>query len=85
MKVRFYRGPANGKVCEASEPMFSFNVAVLNHKNLNANANFWNANIEFGSPQHRTARYLRTNFHHPDGSIFYEWDKPRRPRKTSRP
>lgn len=73
MKVRFYRGPLNGHV-----------RMVADHQHV----------IEFARPVKfskktervdfeavlgvRYDRYYRTRYMHPDGSVFFEWDQPRR-------
>lgn len=78
MKIRLYRGPFDGKVMEWDGGR---DVMLAGPKKMTRKqryAQFAKAtthdNLMF---THVTARYVRTTFVHPDGSVFYEWDKPR--------
>lgn len=88
MKVRLYRGPFDGKVIKdwdgrrelyvAGPKKLSRKERMKQWKQYN-NAAPWNDTITMS---HVSALYIATNFVHPDGSVFYEWNQPRPPRHS---
>ena len=63
--ARLYRGPAAGKRVALKKDTAALVVPTLKKFG-------WNRSYEM--VQHR---YVRTNHTHPDGSIYFEWDKPK--------
>lgn len=76
MKVRFYRGPWDGKTKEVADHEHVVLVSTMNQKFLFEEL-FDSSNPTAVAPTYKTYRYRRTNYMHPDGSVFFEWDKPR--------
>jgi len=72
MKARFYRGPWNGKVREVRD---SESFILVNEFKTNTWRDMMTANPT-SAIMYNTYRYYRTNHTHPDGSVFFEWDKP---------
>jgi len=77
IKARFYRGPYNGKVLMVKDSEQTITVAEPNSK-------FWVDMSDstyppaIGVTQHL---YYRTKHTHPDGSVFYEWYRPKGSRR----
>jgi len=87
-KIRLYRGPLDGKVLKDS-PYFGSSHIVMHYTPRykrgskkwyeHRSAQWDNFNTGIISPMdYRRVIYRRTNYMHPDGSIFYEWDQPRK-------
>lgn len=76
MKVRFYRGPWDGKTRQVADHESMVLVSVVEKKALFEE--LFNSKDPLAvMPSYKTYRYRRTNHTHPDGSVFFEWDKPR--------
>ena len=73
MKVRFYRGPMDGKTRLARDDVFVITTTHLNTKGLWAEDDS-DPNLLTRSSLHI---YRRTPYVHPDGSVFFEWEKPK--------
>ncbi len=86
MKIRLYRGPADGKVMEGN---FGYHILVDGPKKMTREQQYQYRERMMNSAGFNTtnggllrmwpdrplirAEYQRTQFRHPDGSIFYEW------------
>lgn len=79
MKVRFYRGPWNGRTREVADHEYVVIVNTMNRKTMFEEL-FNSNNPSAVMPTYKTHRYYRTKHTHPDGSVFFEWDKPKRSR-----
>jgi hypothetical protein len=75
MKARLYRGPADGKIYIVPENELYIKYASV-PKNLFF-GEYSQGPIET-TPTIKTEVYQRTHHTHPDGSVFFEWSKPRR-------
>jgi hypothetical protein len=72
MKVRFYRGPWDGKVKHMADHMIDVRVAVPINNYVASSVTSPTAPITINQ-----TRYVRTKHTHPDGSVYFEWDQPR--------
>lgn len=63
--ARLYRGPANGKRLALSKDTAAITVPTMQKTKTV---------LPYTMVQHR---YVRTNHTHPDGSVYFEWDKPK--------
>lgn len=88
MKVRLYRGPFDGKVIKDWQ---GGSHLVLNGMRKLTRKQRWERFKKLQEdwkpdqnifPDHISAVYVRTSFVHPDGSVFYEWERPRPPRHS---
>lgn len=91
MKVRLYRGPQDGKVYDIDPTQ---NVIVVSA--VADPSNLYQYGVDAGDTYPMVGLntvqcfYKRTKHTHPDGSVFFEWDKPRgtksgvRPRRSRR-
>jgi hypothetical protein len=61
--ARLYRGPAANKRFVMKPDTAAINVPAMNRSREGYRIT--------------THRYVRTNHTHPDGSVYFEWDKPR--------
>ena len=77
MKVRFYRGPMDGKVREARDDMSVIQVQYT--PKAKEKYRYWNPADNYAPVEvwAQSTLYRRTRFVHPDGSVFFEWDKPK--------
>ena len=75
MKVRFYRGPWDGKVKHVQDHFTEIQVALTKPRltYLDADNPYIDGNMLNYGPL--TAIYRKTRHTHPDGSVFFEWDK----------
>jgi hypothetical protein len=90
LKVRLYRGPFDGKVVNWR----GGSTLVLNGtkrmtreqrmKEIHKYSFTTGQGFAYPDTMRVTAVYRQTPYIHPDGSVFYEWDKPR-PKRRSRP
>lgn len=75
MKVRFYRGPMDGKVREVKDNEYTI-VVAFRKKNaplyMDPSDNYSLVPVAYGKHL-----YNRTRHTHPDGSVFFEWDQPK--------
>lgn len=76
MKIRLYRGPFSGRVYNIRPD----DDRILLSKQPN---HFAARSDRFGAFPDEPIKvdyytYVRTRHSHPDGSIYFEWDKPRR-------
>lgn len=70
MKVRLYRGPADGKIIDIAPTETSWMIRQLaDPKRLYAD--------DLSDVKTVDALYVRTKHTHPDGSVYFEWDKPK--------
>lgn len=72
MKVRFYRGPWDGKIRVMKDTAQEVTV----YSNKNPMATLWN-DSQLNPEIERLYLYRRTNCTHPDGSVYFEWDRPK--------
>jgi hypothetical protein len=72
MKARFYRGPWDGKTRTVPDDQYLIMVMVDNKKNLYGKLDFPTYVGDLTVRQHV---YRKTRHTHPDGSVFFEWDK----------
>lgn len=93
MKVRLYRGPYNGKVMNVPNGQTTIALSRADRRSL---ANFYEsmspqATVEFKNETY-SIRMMGVNLNghyytapamHPDGSVYFEWDKPRSVRRGS--
>lgn len=73
MIARFYRGPWNGKKKVVKDDINNLVVDYFNSKGV------WAIDQNDPAIESNTSRhvYYRTRHTHPDGSVFFEWSKPR--------
>jgi hypothetical protein len=80
MRARLYRGPFNGKVMEWDGRR---ELYVSGSKRMSRKQRYERfmkaATAEDGLiySTHTSEMYVRTGYVHPDGSIFYEWSRPK--------
>jgi hypothetical protein len=73
IKARLYRGPGNGKVIWVRDNEYAIYFA----EPPKMDSSFWlNSSPQALAP--KTHVYNRTRHTHPDGSVFFEWSKPRK-------
>jgi hypothetical protein len=90
VKARFYRGPWDGKVKHVQDNQYTILINSVNGSNLFKD---YNSPVVTAPITVQTHIYRRTQHTHPDGSVFFEWDKPRgtktglkrRPKKKAQP
>ena len=84
MKIRLYRGPADGKVFHIDYPGNSVAITVPKKMSHKQRWEFVTNQPLYSHEPYPMIKsyYVRTNFRHPDGSVFYEWEQPRRRRVT---
>jgi hypothetical protein len=63
--ARLYRGPAAGKRLNMKTDTAAINIPTLKREK---------GMLGYSMVAHR---YVRTNHTHPDGSVYFEWDKPK--------
>lgn len=82
MKVRLYRGPFDGKVIKDWDGRRELYVAGPKRMSKRERMKQWQnqqrGEWDLVNFNHMSALYIATNFVHPDGSVFYEWNQPRR-------
>jgi hypothetical protein len=73
VRIRFYRGPMDGKVHEGRD-----DCTVVTVSNMPALA-FQNVQPgDYNAPVNmKNTNYYRTPHTHPDGSVFFEWGQPK--------
>jgi hypothetical protein len=78
MKVRLYRGPADGKIVHIPDQENYWLVESLADP-----INYYSDDLS----EIRSIKsvYRRTHHTHPDGSVYFEWDKPKRTRTGVKP
>lgn len=73
MKVRFYRGPFHGKTREVRDDQHTVTVSYMRDNSVRP--------FDYTDPMSLmnmgTTTYSKTRHTHPDGSVYFEWDKPR--------
>jgi hypothetical protein len=76
MKARLYRGPFNGKVLIVQDSESSIILAKMKP---GARA-VWaqDSPVSLTPMPYDNHIYYRTKHTHPDGSVFFEWSRPRR-------
>lgn len=89
MKVRFYRGPWDGKIKHLGDSMDYIVMATYAGNIYTAAASNLTGPVAMTNENHV---YRKTRHTHPDGSVYFEWDKPKgtkwnknpRPKKLQR-
>lgn len=74
MIARFYRGPWADKKLAVPDDQYMIAVPVNNMTNYRSQASF-DSLPPYAQIETRTHYYRRTNHTHPDGSVFFEWEK----------
>jgi hypothetical protein len=82
MRIRFYRGPMNGKVKKfpTSKGNNVIKVAIPNTKPnwVDVPVDVFTGDIPFTAHKMYNEYYYRKTQHtHPDGSVYFEWDQPK--------
>ena len=75
MKVRFYRGPMDGKVREVRDSPSMQAIETVYRGSPNTHSVFISATTLQEAT--KKALYYRTQHTHPDGSVYFEWSKPK--------
>lgn len=80
MKARFYRGPWDGKVKSLAPDTYNLRVSIPNTKPawLGVGVDVYlDPDVLPIHKMYNVYIYRRTRHTHPDGSVFFEWDKPK--------